>query len=280
MNERIANLDQAEEWNAAEGLHFVEHQERYDRMVQRLTPHLLAAASIAADDRVLDVGCGCGETSRAAARLARRGEVLGLDLSGPMLALARRLAEAEGLTNVRFEQGDAQVHLLGEGVFHIALSRNGVMFFADPGAAFANIARALRDRGRLAFLCWQDALENEFITVPGAAALEHVPVPDFGGEGPGPFSLADPRRIHEILRAAGFRDVDVRGVREPMLIGSDPDDVVQFIRGTGLARGLLEKVDDHAAERATKAIWEALVPYQRPDGVWLGSASWLVTARR
>lgn len=105
-------------------------------------------------------------------------------------------------------------------------------------------------------------------------------MPDLGGDGPGPFSLADRDRLIQILDAAGWDDIDVQAVDEPMLMGQDPDDVVEFMRGTGLARGLLQSVPDETAQRALDAMRDALVPFQRDDGVWLRSASWLVRATR
>src|SRR5207247_6258902 len=159
-------------------------------------------ATIAATHVVLDVGCGNGFTTRTAARLAHQGHALGVDLSAPMLECARRLADAEGLGNVRFAQGDAQVYAFDTGAFDVALSRFGMMFFADPRAAFTNIGGALRADGRLAFLCWQDAFANEWLAVPAGAALAHVPVPELGGAGPGPFSLAGRVAVAHLVRAS------------------------------------------------------------------------------
>jgi len=182
---------------------------------------------------------------------------------------------------VTFQQGDAQVHTFPPYAFDVALSRFGVMFFDDPVAAFTNIGRALRAGGRLAFLCWQDALRNEYIAVPLGAALAHVPVPDVGGtDAPGPFSLADPGRIDEVLTRAGFEQVATAPLEAQMRLGEDADDAVEFLAGTGLARTLLDSVEPAVAQRALDAVRDALRPYERPDGVHLGGAAWLVTAHR
>jgi SAM-dependent methyltransferase len=279
MNKAIVNTEQADVWNGQEGAHWVEYQDHYDCMMQRLTPRLFAAAAISAGERVLDVGCGCGETTRLAARAASRGSVLGVDLSAPMLARAREVADSEGLTNVSFDQGDVQVYPFEAGSFDVAFSHYGVMFFVDPVAAFANLAGALRPGGRLVFLCWQSALVNEWLMVPATAALAHVPVPDFGGEGPGPFSFSERERIVEVVSGAGFGQVSVEPVEDPLWLGTDSDDAVAFISGTGVARELLEGVDETTAARATESVRAALDPYAGPEGVWLGSASWLATAR-
>ncbi len=277
----IANVDQAQAWDGDEGDHWVRYQQRYDAMTGAFTESLLSAAAIEATDRVLDIGCGNGQTTRLAARRASRSLVLGVDLSSAMLDRARQATADEGLTNVAFERGDAQVHAFTPPAFDVALSRFGVMFFDDPVAAFTNIRRALRAGGRLAFLCWQEALRNEYIAVPLGAALAHVPVPDVGGpDTPGPFSLADPGRIDEVLTRAGFEQVATAPLEAQMRLGKDAEDAVEFLGGTGLARALLESVEPAVAQRALDAVRDALRPYERPDGVHLAGAAWLVTARR
>jgi SAM-dependent methyltransferase len=275
----IANTEQAEAWNTEEGLHWAAQQDRYDALNAAFTEPLLDAATIRDTDVVLDVGCGNGQTTREAARRASRGRAVGFDLSAPMLDRARATAAAEGVANVSFEQGDAQVHPFDPGAFDVAMSRFGVMFFSDPVAAFANIGGAIRPGGRLAVLVWQDMANNEWIMTSAGAALEHVPMPDLGAPGaPGPFSLADPDRIRKVLDSAGYRDVEISPVEKPMRLGDDADDAVTFLRGTGLARALFDKADPASAERALQAVTEALRPHEEPDGVRLNGAAWLVVA--
>jgi ubiquinone/menaquinone biosynthesis C-methylase UbiE len=152
----IANTEQAEHWNTGEGVaHWVDNQARYDRMNAPFAAMILGAAGLRPGGNVLDVGCGCGGTTLAAARLIAPGQAVGLDLSGPMLARARADAGAAGLGNAMFLQGDAQVHPFGPERFAAVISRFGVMFFADPVAAFVNIRTATRPAGRLVFVCWQ-----------------------------------------------------------------------------------------------------------------------------
>lgn len=279
------NAVQAEAWNGDEGQYWVEHRDRHEAMQRRFTPRLLEAANITRDSRVLDIGCGCGATARAAARQAVDGDVLGVDLSGPMLSEARRLAREEEVEGVRFEQADAQTYPFTDGAFDVVLSRFGVMFFADPQVAFSNIARALRAGGRLAFLCWRSLGENEFLTVPFGAIARHVPLPELGGpEDPGPFSLADPDRIRGLLSGAGFAAITIEPVSEPMVMGTDVDDVMAYQLGTPMARSMLAKVTDEAtnqkAAAAMEALREALSPHQGPDGIELDGADWLITAER
>src|SRR5215211_4250320 len=151
----MTNEEQARYWNGDESAHWLVHGERYERMLAPFTGRLLTAAAIRRVDRVIDIGCGTGSTTRAAGRIAIDGEALGADLSAAMLRQAARRAQEDGLTNVRFEHVDAQVHRFAPGAGDVALSRFGLMFFADPAAAFANIARGLRPGGWLVFVCWQ-----------------------------------------------------------------------------------------------------------------------------
>ena len=279
VEREVVNTEQAGAWNTDEGVHWAAHAERYDAMIAAFTQPLLDAATIGDSDSVLDIGCGNGQTSRLAARRAIRGRVVGLDLSGPMLARARDLAVAEGLTNVAFEQGDAQVRALVPASFDVAISRFGVMFFADPVAAFRNVGRGLRRGGRLAFVCWQDLSRNEWLLVPVAAALEHVPMPNLGPPGaPGPFSLAEANHIQDVLGSAGFEPVVVTALEGQIRLGDDANDAVAFLRGTGMARVLLDQADQATTTRALDAVTEALRAHEAPEGLYLNGAAWLVAA--
>jgi SAM-dependent methyltransferase len=178
-------------WNGPEASHWLLHEHRYERMGAPFTRLVLDAAAVARTDRVLDVGCGTGSTTCTAARAAADGQALGVDIARPLLQRAKQRARHDGLTNVRFEHGDAQTHRLAPSGFDVAISRFGVMFFSDPTAAFANIAHGLRPGGRIAFVCWQPVANNKWITVLSAAA-QHIPLPPPDEPGsPGPFSLGD-----------------------------------------------------------------------------------------
>jgi SAM-dependent methyltransferase len=275
------NVDQASYWNGDEGAHWLVHEARYQRMLAPFTDHLLTAADIARADRVVDIGCGTGSVTRAAGRVAIEGEALGVDLSAAMLRQAAARAHQEGLTNVFFEQGDAQVHRFAPGAADVALSRSGVMFFADPAAAFANIARGLRPGGRLVFVCWQKLADNEWIVVPGAAAAQHVALPPLDDPtAPGPFSLGDRDRIAAILRVAALRVVAIEPIAEPLWMGTDVVDAVAFVKSTGFWNSLLRDAEPPTLARVSEAVVAALEPYVTPDGVLLGSRAWLVTASR
>ena len=277
----IVNTEQAEAWNGYEGQHWADHHDHWDAVSGGLNSPLLTAASISEQDRVLDIGCGNGQTTRLAARRASRGHAVGVDLSRPMLQRARAVAADEGISNVRFDQGDAQVHPFPSGEFDVAISRGGVLFFADPVAAFANIARALRPGGRLAFTCPRDMSRQEWFLVFMSALLGRAPEPDTADPyAPGMFSLADPTRVRSVLTRAGFGEVTLTPIETPMTYGRDADDTAELFLGTGPVRFILGNADQTAATQALAAVAAALRPYQEPDAVRLRGTFWLVRATR
>ncbi|MDP4509078.1 class I SAM-dependent methyltransferase [Nonomuraea turcica] len=187
-------------------------------------------------------------------------------------------AIAEGITNLRFEQGDAQVHPCPEGGFDVAISRGGIMFFADPVAAFANIGRALRPSGRLAFVCLREMARNEWFTVPMTALLGHQPKPSATAPyAPGMFSLADPGRINDVLTHAGFQNVRTVPIDTSMVYGTD---AAAFILSSGPVRFYLRTADRFTVDQARERLSAALRPYHEPDTVRMRGAWWVVTATR
>ncbi|MGW0601673.1 class I SAM-dependent methyltransferase [Streptomyces sp. NPDC002776] len=276
----LVNTAQAEAWNGYEGAQWARSQERWDAVNDGFNQPLLDAAAISATDRILDVGCGAGRTTRLAARRAGRGRALGLDLSGPMLGKARESALHEGVENVSFVQGDAQVHPLETEGFDAVISRYGMTFFADPVAAFANLHRALRPGGRLAFICAAEAEANEWLAALGSLKAI-VPPGDFGKPGgPGMFSLTDPDRIQSLLAAGGFTDVEVQRIEVPGKWGTDAADAAAFMLDSGPARHLLDQVTPQQQAHARQALTAALQRHETDGGVRLRSSSWLVTAVR
>jgi SAM-dependent methyltransferase len=276
----IANTAMAAAWDGDEGERWARDWARYDRSVAGYHGRLLAAAALAATDRVLDVGCGNGQTTRDAARTAVDGWALGVDLSARMLERAEALARRERVANVRFERADAQVHPFPAGTHDVAISRFGATFFADPVAAFANIAATLAPGGRLAVVGWRGLADNEWLRcVRDALAVgRDLPAPPAGA--PGPFGLADPVLARERLAAAGFVDVDVTALDEPFVVGVDGPDATAFLRGTGVVRGLGDGLDERARARAFDALAAAMAARETGRGVELGSGAWLYTARR
>lgn len=277
-----ANEEQAVYWDGEEGGHWVSRAEDYDRMLTGFADAILDAASIGPSERVLDVGCGCGALTLAAAAAAEPGNATGVDLSGPMLSVARERAAAREISNVEFVQADAQTNVFAPGAHDLLVSRFGVMFFSEPTAAFANLALALRPGARVAFACWQDLLANEWMSVPGIAVAEHLPLPAGAEPGaPGPFAFADRDRVRGILEGAGFTEISFDGAERPMQMpGTTAGEVVEFLRGTGMGRVLFADAPADLVARAVDAVHSALAPYETSDGVVLSGRAWIVTANR
>ncbi len=230
---------------------------------------------MAPDATVLDVGCGAGGTTCELARRAPAGGATGVDLSARLLDVARRRAAADGVANVRFEQADAQVADLGVDRYDRIVSRNGVMFFGDPVAAFANFARALRPEGRLVLAVWQPVERQEwFLAFRRAVDVgRELPLPP--AEGPGPFSFGDRGRVRRVLAAAGFAEphfADVRAaVRYGDLAAAEPV-------ATGIVARQLAELDERTRAGAVAALRDVLRAHAGPEGVTFGSAMWIITA--
>jgi SAM-dependent methyltransferase len=276
----IANVEMAEVWDGEEADEWIANADRYDATDRWINERFEAETAIEATDRVLDVGCGTGKSSRDTARRAHDGSVLGVDLSSRMLDDARRRSAAEGLTNVEFLHADAQVHPFEPGSFDVAISVFGAMFFADPPAAFANIRRSLRPGGRIAFLSWQPFENNEWLTTlfDALAAGRDLPTPAAGE--PGPFGLADAEAVSTLLREAGFVDGHLTSISAPMWLGDSVEDAWAFVAQMGLVRGLTDNLDDVSRKHAMAELRRRISANATADGVTLGSAAWLITARQ
>jgi SAM-dependent methyltransferase len=274
-----ANAAQAAEWDGPAGAHRTRHAAVFDAETRPHNERFRAAADVAPRDRVLDIGCGTGQTTRDAARAAVAGSALGIDLSAQMLDHARRLSREEGLANVSFLQADAQVHRFPEASFEVGISRFGTMFFADPVIAFGNIGHALTHGGRLVLMVWQARDRNEWSTAIRKALAGHSPMPPPTG-GPHPFSLADPAVAEGILTAAGFAEITFADVHEPVYYGPDPAVAFDVVRGLRSTRDLLAGLETGEAESALDRLRATLAAHQAADGVSFDARSWIIAARR
>ncbi len=276
-----ANADQTTYWNEAGGPAWVALQDILDWQLAPLSRAAVEALGPREGEHILDIGCGCGASSLELAwAIDPEGSVLGVDISAPMLEVARRRADKAGYPQLRFVLADAQTHPFEAGAFDCVFSRFGVMFFEDPATAFINIRKALRPGGRMAFVCWRAMADNPLMTLPMQAAASHFdappgPAPD--PFAPGPFAFADGERLRGILQGAGFVDIGLRAHQE-MIGARTVDDAMQTALKVGpLGRALAAFPDKR--EAAMVSVREALTAYATPRGVLLPSATWIVTAR-
>jgi ubiquinone/menaquinone biosynthesis C-methylase UbiE len=274
------NADQIAYWNGPGGQHWADRQQTQDIVLAPVSEALIDRANAKPGARIVDIGCGCGATTIAfAQKVGPAGHVTGVDISAPMLTRARQLAPA-GLP-VDFVLADATVYPFNPQNFDLLVSRFGVMFFAEPALSFANMRRALRPSGRLAFACWREPRENPFFMAPLQAVYKHVPkLPQLGPEDPGPFSFASEARVNRILREAGFTGIAMEpcDLSLDIAVGRGLDAAVEATLEIGpAARALFEQPPDVRAA-AMVSIREALAPYARGQAVPLAASIWIVTA--
>lgn len=277
------NADQIDYWNSAAGENWTRYQDRLDAMLQPFSDAVLDLADIKPGARIMDIGCGCGATTLdAATHTGASGRALGVDISAPMIARAKARAASLGST-ADFMLADAATHDFGANAFDLLVSRFGIMFFAEPAAAFAHMKRALGPSGRVAFVCWRPMKENGWVSVPYFAALPHLPEQERPVPGaPGPFAFADPERFRGILEEADYSGISIEPFDAPMTLGAGPDPVALALEQTldigPISRALKDQPDDVRA-RATDAVREALAGHASNGAVRLGGAVWLVSAR-
>ncbi|HEY6577845.1 MAG TPA: class I SAM-dependent methyltransferase [Rhizomicrobium sp.] len=274
-----SNARQIEYWNGPVGERWARLQERIDLHLAEITGAALRFAAPGRGERILDVGCGCGTaTFLLALEAGREGGAAGIDISAPMLNVARARAMAQN-AGVAFIEADASRHDF-QPVFDLVFSRFGIMFFADPAPAFANIGRALVRTGRLVFVCWRSLAENRWASEPMAAAMHLLP-PQAPGDpfAPGPFALADERRIRAILESAGFGQVEVEPFDGEMNMGATLEEAAAEVLNIGpLARAAAE-LDEQTRAKIRNAVATAYAKYASPAGVTPPAACWLVRAR-
>lgn len=280
MSATVANVEQAKAWDGPEGDDWANEWERYDAATADHHARLFEVLDLSVDDRVLDIGCGNGLTTRDAARAATAGRAHGIDLSTRMLERARELSEREGLSNTTFEKGDAQVHPFDAEAFDVAMSKFTAMFFSDQTAAFANIGRALRPGGRLVVMSWSGPEHNEWLAATSAAlaAGRELQGPPIGA--PGPFGMADQDQVLARLTDAGYADIEIEEHIAPFWFGADSDDAYAFFQRTGVFRGFTQGLDVDQLHQVHTDLRATMDAHDTGDGVYFESAGVLVAARK
>ncbi len=266
-------------WNGEVGERWAREAADLDAMISPLGELALGALDPQAGERIADIGCGAGATTRALARaVGAGGLVLGIDPSAPLLAAARARGGA------RYLEADAGSARPAEAPFDALFSRFGVMFFPDPVAAFAHLRTLVRPGGRIAFVCWRALRLNAWATLTLAAALPHLPEPPAPPEpgAPGPFAFADEDRLGQVLDASGWRDVVLTPADATILAGgagADASAAARFMVKMGPAASAIREGGEALAERVAGDLAPMLAPHAGPDGVKIPAAVWIVTAR-
>jgi SAM-dependent methyltransferase len=274
-NQKPSNAEQIEFWNGDAGAMWAKRQDRMDALLAPITEGVMQACDVGRGDQALDVGCGCGDTTL---KLAQRGATAtGIDISQPMLARARERSAASKLA-VDFVLGDAATTRF-ERRFDALFSRFGVMFFADPTAAFRNLHSALRDRGRVCFVCWRPPQLNPWIAVPfGAAQPLLPPQPPVDPRAPGPFAFAEPDYVERILTDAGFRNVSVAPFDTELVLGRDVASALEMVCDVGPLSRSLATLEPAQRSAIVEAVRAPLAANLKSHGVALGAACWIVRA--
>ncbi len=272
------NADQIAVWNGPVGKSWARNQQVLDAMMEPLSAIALKESGAGSVDRILDIGCGCGATSLALANLGA--SVTGIDVSEPMLDIARKRAAAtENPAN--FVLADALTHSFDKS-YSLLFSRFGVMFFVDPVAAFKNLSTAINQSGRLCFICWRPAEENAWVRVPMAAAAGYLPsLPVTDPHAPGPFAFSDRDYVASVLSLAGFRNINIESVDQALAVSESPDidQAIEFYEHIGPMARLLSELDEPVRVKAIDSIREAVQPFMTSQGLSLDGACWLVKAQ-
>jgi SAM-dependent methyltransferase len=271
------NRDQAALWNDTAGRAWVEMQRVLDDM---FTPFekLLIESAVHDDTRgVLDVGCGSGVTTLAAARrVGPNGKCVGVDISATLLELARQRAAREGLKNVTFVEADAQTHAFEPNSVDAVISRFGVMFFDAPEAAFTNIRRATRPNAKLACVVWRSPAENPFMTTAARAAAPLLTLKAPDPNAPGQFAFADADKVRGILQASGWKNLDIQSIDVPMQVAER--DLIVYVTKLGPVGMALKDADAQTRDQVTTVVHAAFQPFIQDGAARFNAACWLVMA--
>jgi SAM-dependent methyltransferase len=277
------NAEQIRYWNDVVGPEWVALESVLSAQLRPLGLRALERLGVRPGERVLDIGCGGGETTaEIARRVGPSGRVLGVDISEPLGVVARRHTAEFSHADIRI--ADAQTTEFEPESFNAMFSRFGIMFFSDPDAAFSNLRRALRPDGRMTFICWRDLSENPWMALPAMATAQHLPLKRPEPNAPGPFAFANVDRVRGILERTGFVQIQHEPLDEPVCLaeGQSLDAAITFVMRLGPSGAALREnpVEPVVVEAIRSSIREALAPFSSPRGVVMPSGTWIVSAQR
>ena len=277
------NIKQKQFWSGAGGDVWVDKQREMDIMLNPLGERVIQGLDLKEETKILDIGCGCGATTLEIAKIVNQGEVIGVDISEPMLERATQTASDMALTNISYQVKDVQVDEMPNKYFDIAFSRFGVMFFEDPFKAFNNINHSLKDNGQLSFVCWQHASLNPWQSLSIQVIKEFLDLPAPPPKSPGPFAFEDKSYIEEILNASGFRDIEIKDNQEDIVMFSGKsirEACEDYLTINPVVTEMLKNSPSELREEILEALIGKFSNYHKDDGLLFPSATWIVTAKK
>tara|TARA_B110000438_G_scaffold45272_1_gene45340 strand:- start:101 stop:946 length:846 start_codon:yes stop_codon:yes gene_type:complete len=277
------NIKQKQFWSGAGGDVWVDKQREMDIMLNPLGERVIQGLDLKEETKILDIGCGCGATTLEIAKLVNQGEVIGVDISEPMLERATQTASDMALTNISYQVKDVQVDEMPNKYFDIAFSRFGVMFFEDPFEAFNNINHSLKDDGQLSFVCWQHASLNPWQSLSIQVIKEFLDLPAPAPKSPGPFAFEDKSYINEILTESGFRDIEIKDNQEDIVMFSGKsirEACEDYLTINPVVTEMLKNSPTELREEILEALIGKFSDFHNNEGLLFPSATWIVTAKK
>ena len=277
------NIKQKQFWSGAGGDVWVDKQREMDIMLNPLGERVIQGLDLKEETKILDIGCGCGATTLEIAKIVNQGEVIGVDISEPMLERATQTASDMALMNISYQVKDVQVDEMPNNYFDIAFSRFGIMFFEDPFEAFNNINHSLKDDGQLSFVCWQHASLNPWQSLSIQVIKEFLDLPAPPPKSPGPFAFEDKSYIEEILNASGFRDIEIKDNQEDIVMFSGKsirEACEDYLTINPVVTEMLKNSPSELREEILEALIGKFSNYHKDDGLLFPSATWIVTAKK
>ena len=277
------NIKQKQFWSGAGGDVWVDKQREMDIMLNPLGERVIQGLDLKEETKILDIGCGCGATTLEIAKIVNQGEVIGVDISEPMLERATKTASDMMLNNTSFQVKDVQVDEMPRSYFDVAFSRFGVMFFEDPFEAFKNINHSLKDNGQLSFVCWQHASLNPWQSLSIQVIKEFLDLPAPAPKSPGPFAFEDKNYINEILTESGFRDIEIKDNQEDIVMFSGKsirEACEDYLTINPVVTEMLKNSPTELREEILEALIGKFSDFHNNEGLLFPSATWIVTAKK